>query len=133
MSDSLLRKVDGLYSGRVSPLGAAAVAASAAAVLAGAAGAVGLLAAGAGLACTVWVTVVVGVAAGAPTGAAQAVKPTTVTAAAAAANIRDLAFSPCVLLNTSFLPVPSGRCPVWAPVRQTVGPSWPRSHPGIYQ
>ena len=117
MSDSLLRKVDGLYSGRVSPLGAAAVAASAAAVLAGAAGAVGLLAARAGLACAAWVTVVVGVAAGAPTGAAQAVKPTTVTAAAAA-NIRDLAFSPCVLLNTSFLPVPSGRCPVWAPVRR---------------
>lgn len=118
MSDPLLKKVDGLYSGRVSPLGAAAVAASAAAVLAGAAGAVGLLAAGAGLACAVWVTVLAGVAAGAPTGAAQALKPTAATATAAAANIRDLASGPCMLLNTSCLPVPSGRCPVRASVRR---------------
>ena len=48
MSEPLLRRVDGLYSGRVSPAGAAAVAATAAAVFAGAACAVGLLAAGAG-------------------------------------------------------------------------------------
>jgi len=111
VSELLLRKVDGLYSGRVPPLGAAAV-------LAGAVGAVGLLAAGAGLACAVWVTVVAGAAAGAAPDAAQAVKPTAATATAAAATIRDFAPGPCMLLNTSCLPVPSGRCPVRASVRR---------------
>jgi len=50
--------------------------------------AVELLAAAAGLAGALWVRVVVGVAAGAPLGAAQAVKPTAANATAPAANIR---------------------------------------------
>ena len=126
MSELLLRKVDGLYSGRVSPLGAAAV-------LAGAVGAVGLLAAGAGLACAVWVTVVAGVAAGAAPGAAQAVKPTAATATAAAAAIRDFAPGRCMLLNISCLPSAIWPVPGAGIGEVTVRPGWPRSYPGIYQ
>jgi len=106
----LLTTVDGWYSGSW-PVDDAVPLDSFAGWLGAA---VELLAAAAWLAGALWVTVSVGVAAGAPLGAAHAAKPTAANATAPAANIRAFVPSLSLLLIISCLLVLSWQRPIRA-------------------